>query len=96
MRTSRLAKISRIAQRKPKMRTAQAQPTRSNRLVNISGKITPPMAPPVLAIPDARPRRSRKKWPMAVMQGVKRRDVPKPKRIPKQRRKCQYSIITYQ
>jgi hypothetical protein len=57
----------------------------------MSGKMTPPSEPAVEATPVAMPRRARKKWPIAAMEGVKRREDARPERRPKARRKCQYS-----
>lgn len=51
----------------------------------------PPMLPPVEAMPVARPRRVRKKWPTAAREGVKSREQPRPQKTPKLRMKCHSS-----
>lgn len=53
--------------------------------------MTPPREPPVVAMPVAEPRDWEKKCPMEETTGVKIREVPRPARRPKERRKCQYS-----
>lgn len=73
------------------MRVAQAKPTAGKRRCSMRGMTTPPREPPVVAIPIARPRRREKKWPIAEIAGEKIREVPRPARRPKVRRKCQYS-----
>lgn len=73
------------------MRVDQAQPRRGRRASNINGKMTPPVAPPAAAIPVARARRLRKKWPTDETAGVKMSEVPTPHRNPIVRMKCQYS-----
>src|ERR1700761_7222602 len=57
--------------RRARMRVDQAQPRRGRRASNINGKMTPPVAPPAAAIPVARARRLRKKWPTDETAGVK-------------------------
>lgn len=51
----------------------------------------PPTEPPVAAMPVAEPRERLKKWAMEPIAGVKIREVPRPQRREKLRRKCQYS-----
>jgi hypothetical protein len=82
----KLAATVRDRHKKPRMRMAQAQPTFANRDSSMSGKMTPPRLPAVEAMPVARPRRTLKKWPMAAMEGVKRREQERPDRTPKARR----------
>jgi hypothetical protein len=57
----------------------------------MSGKTMPPAAPPVAAMPVARARRARKKWPTEETAGVKMSEVPVPARMPMVRMKCQNS-----
>jgi hypothetical protein len=76
----------------PIIRVDQAKPMRGMRDSRRRGKITPPMAPPAVAMPVVVPRRREKKWPTAAMEGVNRRAVPIPPRREKVRMKCQYSI----
>lgn len=56
----------------------------------------PAREPAVVATPVAKPRRRWKKWPIAAMEGVKRREEERPERRPKERRNCQYSVHFYQ
>lgn len=51
----------RVNDRKARMRTAHPQPTRSNRLLSMRGKMMPPIEPPVEAIPVANARLRLKK-----------------------------------
>jgi len=91
-RVSRTAMVQQNMKTNPMIRVAQANPTRGKSCCNIRGKIIPPREPPAAAMPVAFPRFSRKKWPTAEIQGVKRRDVPTPPRRLKTRMKCQYSV----
>ena len=76
---------------KPWMRVAHSHPTFGKRFCNISGKMTPPTAPPVAATPVALPRLTRNQWEMLETAGVNIKLVPMPPRTPKQSMKCQYS-----
>lgn len=84
-RMRKLEMEQRTKEMRARTRMAQAQPRRSKSSVSIRGKMTPPMEPPVEAIPVARPRRFLKKWPTAAMEGVKRRVEAMPLRTPNDR-----------
>lgn len=64
---------------------------RGNSDCSINGKTTPPMLPPVAAIPVAFARRAKKKCAMEAIAGVKISDVPRPQRMEKVKMKCQNS-----
>jgi len=87
----RLAMMQRNRIMKPITRVAQANPTFGIKDCRSNGNTIPPKAHPVAAIPVALPRRRLKKWPIAAMEGVKRREVPTPPLMPKTTMKCQYS-----
>ena len=76
---------------KPMIRQAHGKPMVMKRCCSRRGNRIPPMLPPVVAIPVAEPRETRKKWPIAETAGVKTREVPRPPRMDKVRMKCQYS-----
>ena len=88
---SRFATARSTRKTNPWILVAHAQPTFKKSDSSISGKMTPPMEPPVVAIPVALARLARKKCPMAATAGVTIRDVPAPPRMPKTIRNCQYS-----
>ncbi len=71
-------------------RVDQAKPISGKRACRVKGKMTPPMLPPAAARPVAWPRLRRKKCPIAEMEGVNTNEVPRPPRMPKTMRKCQY------
>lgn len=78
---------------KPRIRVAHANPTLGKSDCSIRGKMMPPREPPAAARPVALPRLRRKKWPMALMEGVKIREVPVPPTMPITSMKCQYSFV---
>ena len=85
------AMVRRKRNRKPRERVAHANPTRGKSVESMDGKIMPPMEPPQLAIPEAKPRRRRKKWPTEAMAGEEIKEVPRPPRMENERMKWWYS-----
>ena len=78
---------------KARIRTAQRYPTRGKSRWSMSGKMIPPIEPPVVARPVAAARRIMNQWAMAPTAGVKIREEPMPEMIEKVRMKCHNSIM---
>ena len=68
------------------IRVAHGKPSRGKRCWSMRGRTTLLTEPSV-----AEPRERWKKWAIELIQGVKIREVPRPPRIEKSRRKCQHS-----
>ena len=89
-RTRRMAARAKAAIMNPMIRVAHPNPILGISDWSIKGKTTPPIEPPIAAIPVAAPRLARKKWPIAEIDGVKMRDVPDPAIRPTTSMSCQY------
>lgn len=91
-RTRQTAMKQRKAVMKPRIRVAHANPTLGKRDWSMRGKMIPPREPPAAARPVALPRFAWKKWPIALILGVKMSEVPVPPMMPITSMKCQYSV----